>query len=38
MASRFGDVGITYDLSLENGYDDRVNVEDLDDFSDNLGG
>ena len=38
MASRFGDVGITYDLSLENGYDNRVNVEDLGDFSDNLGG
>ena len=34
MASRLGDVGITYDLSKENGYDTRVYVEELDNFSD----
>lgn len=34
MASRFGDVGITSNLDAENGYDDRVAVEDLTDFTD----
>ena len=34
MASRFGDVGITSSLDAENGYDDRVAVEDLTDFTD----
>jgi hypothetical protein len=34
MASRFGDVGITSNLDAEHGYDDRVAVEDLTDFTD----
>ncbi|SFM08988.1 hypothetical protein [Methylobacterium pseudosasicola] len=34
MASRFGDVGITEHLDAERGYDKRVAVEDLTDFSD----
>jgi hypothetical protein len=34
MASRFGDVGITSNLDAEYGYDDRVAVEDLTDFTD----
>lgn len=32
MASRFGDVGITSDLSAEHGYDKRVAVSSLDNF------
>jgi hypothetical protein len=34
MASRFGDVGITEDLSAEHSYGKRVAVEELTDFSD----
>lgn len=34
MASRFGDVGITRDLTAEHGYYLRVPVEALTDFSD----
>ena len=34
MASRFGDLGISYDLNAEYGYKTRVNVEDLTDFTD----
>jgi hypothetical protein len=34
MASRMGDVGITPNLKLENGYEWRVAVSDLKDFSD----
>ena len=34
MASRLGDVGITYDLSKDVGYDERVYVEKLTNFSD----
>jgi hypothetical protein len=34
MASRFGDVGITTNLSSQNGYDKRVMLPDLTDFSD----
>lgn len=34
MASRFGDVGITTDLRRTNGYDLRVSIEDLTNFSD----
>ena len=33
MASRFGDVGITYDLTAVRGYVDRVHVEELSNFS-----
>jgi hypothetical protein len=33
MASRFGDVGITVNLELETGYDERVAVADLTNFS-----
>ena len=33
MASRFGDVGITNDLKAERGYDLRVSIEDLSNFS-----
>lgn len=33
MASRFGDVGITYDLIAEHGYGGRVAVEELSGFS-----
>lgn len=33
MASRFGDVGITTRLHNEHGYEKRVSVEDLTDFS-----
>lgn len=33
MASRFGDVGITTDLSRRYGYDRRVYLPDLSDFS-----
>jgi len=33
MASRFGDVGITTNLERENGYQARVPVEHLTDFS-----
>ena len=32
MASRFGDVGITTKMNQKNGYELRVNVEDLTDF------
>lgn len=35
MASRFGDVGITPDLTQEYGYSARVAVEELSDFSPN---
>ena len=35
MASRLGDVGITTDLAAERGYQCRVAVEDLTDFSAN---
>lgn len=34
MASRFGGVGITEDLEKEEGYQKRVAVEELSDFSD----
>ncbi len=34
MASRFGDVGITRNLKAENGYELRVSMDDLSDFSD----
>lgn len=34
MASRLGDVGITYNLKTEYGYSKRVLVEDLTNFSD----
>lgn len=34
MASRFGDVGITSDLTKEHGYSTRVSVDDLSNFSD----
>ncbi|MCJ2007017.1 hypothetical protein MKK60_07980 [Methylobacterium sp. J-092] len=34
MASRFGDVGITEDLTAENGYGKRVGVEQLSEFTD----
>lgn len=34
MASRMGDVGITKDLDAEFGYEDRVALDDLDNFSD----
>lgn len=37
MASRYGDVGITRDLSSESGYDLRVFVADLTDFSETAG-
>lgn len=33
MASRFGDVGITTDLTAERGYEKRVAVEQLSGFS-----
>jgi hypothetical protein len=33
MASRFGDVGITTNLSVQNGYEERVLLPDLTDFS-----
>lgn len=33
MASRFGDVGITFDLRRPFGYDKRVAVSELSDFS-----
>ena len=33
MASRFGDVGITYKLDNETGYSERVHVSDLSNFS-----
>jgi hypothetical protein len=33
MASRFGDVGITKDLTKEHGYETRVSVEELTNFS-----
>lgn len=36
MASRFGDVGISNDLTAEYGYDKRVAVEDLSNFTDTL--
>jgi hypothetical protein len=38
MASRMGDVGITDDLTAENGYSIRVNVEELTDFTDDDAG
>jgi hypothetical protein len=34
MASRFGDVGITENLSAEHGYGDRVYLPELTDFAD----
>lgn len=34
MASRFGDVGITENLQALNGYDLRVSLDQLSDFSD----
>lgn len=33
MVSRFGDVGVTEDLSAENGYGARLRLDDLYDFS-----
>lgn len=33
MASRMGDVGLTYDLKSDRGYSVRVFVEDLSNFS-----
>lgn len=33
MASRFGDVGITYDLAADRGYSARVAVQDLSNFA-----
>lgn len=33
MASRFGDVGITHNLKAQNGYDIRVSVAELSNFS-----
>ena len=36
MASRMGDVGITRDLESERGYDNRVSLEELSDFSDKV--
>ena len=36
MASRMGDVGITTNLKAERGYGERVLVEDLTDFTDDL--
>lgn len=33
MASRIGDVGITSDLNAEDGYQKRVSLDDLSDFS-----
>ncbi|KQO89456.1 hypothetical protein ASF33_19185 [Methylobacterium sp. Leaf92] len=36
MASRFGDIGITEDLDADRGYDRRVAVEELADFSASL--
>jgi hypothetical protein len=33
MASRFGDLGITYDLTADQGYELRVAVGDLENFS-----
>jgi hypothetical protein len=36
MASRLGDVGVTEDLTRERGYDKRVCVDDLSDFTDVL--
>lgn len=35
MASRLGDVGITSNLKAENGYEERVVVEELSNFSTN---
>lgn len=34
MASRFGDVGITYDLKAERGYINRVAISSLSNFND----
>lgn len=34
MSSRMGDVGITSNLDADHGYDNRVVVEDLTDFTD----
>lgn len=34
MASRLGDVGISYDLDNDVGYDDRVWIEQLSNFGD----
>ena len=34
MASRMGDVGITPNLDAETGYDKRVDLRDLSDFTD----
>ena len=34
MASRFGDVGITSNLDAEHGYDTRVSLAELSNFSD----
>lgn len=34
MVSRFGDVGVTEDLTAESGYGARVKLEDLKDFGD----
>lgn len=36
MASRLGDVGINYDLTTERGYDERVLVSQLTDFTDSI--
>ena len=33
MASRLGDVGISYDLTAERGYDKRIYLDDLSDFT-----
>jgi hypothetical protein len=35
MASRFGDVGITKNLAADNGYEYRVSINRLSDFSEN---
>ena len=34
MASRLGDIGISYDLTKDHGYEERVSVKSLSDFSD----
>ena len=33
MASRMGDIGITEKLDTENGYDERVSIDELSDFT-----
>lgn len=36
MASRFGDVGITHNLKAERGYDKRLYLSELTDFTDHI--